>query len=373
MKNHLLSCFVLATFFFQSLYAQFFTTTSSDSTTLNTAIQNNATLKKLYFPSEYIFDNKLEESNNVPIGKTKKYLSPLFLAHGAPTIAIQTNHPFHLFLREIGKKALKQKPRAIIVFSGHYEDENQVSVTYTNNVYETVYDFHGFPKVMYELKYPAKGSTKIADEVIQLLSEAEIKTKKDTFTGLDHGTWTLLYSMFYKEHNDIPKEALDIPVIQCSVNPFGSVEQHIKIGKALRSLTKLSEDENLNKEEGNVLIIGSGATVHNFGKLSWSKFGKTDIEFADPFAIEFDNWLIENLMKQDERNLNNYLKVAPYARDAVPRAEHFLPIFIPFGASIPSSSFDKSEIISQQPEDKVKLLSRVYDGGSLSYLGIEFN
>ncbi|KAL9644442.1 hypothetical protein ABK040_016569 [Willaertia magna] len=305
----------------------------------------------------------------------KKFIAPLFIGHGAPTVPIERQHYFHKYLRKLGKQLLNQKPRAIIVFSAHYEDSNNVLVTYTDKVYETVHDFYGFPRELYELQYPAKGSTKIADEVVDLLTKANIKAKKDPKSGLDHGTWTILYTMFYNEKFVPCQEALDIPVIQCSVAPYNSVEHHIAIGKALFPLTKLSEDENLNKEEGNVLIIGSGATVHNLGKLSWNKLGKTSIEQADKWAVQFDDWLIESLKKQNDSQLNDYLKLAPNAKMAVPRAEHFYPVFIGYGARASGNTISQEEGDSGSValEDKVKILERCYDGGSLSYLAIEFN
>ena len=64
----------------------------------------------------------------------------------------------------------------------------------------------------------------------------------------------------------------NIPVVQCSVDSRSSIETHYNIGKALAPLAK--ED---------VLIIGSGSTVHNLGRLSWGK--KT----PDTWAVQFDD------------------------------------------------------------------------------------
>ena len=78
---------------------------------------------------------------------------------------------------------------------------------------------YGFPKELYEVKYPVKGCKSLSERVIQLL-ETKVKIKNDW--GIDHGTWTVLVHMFPKA---------DIPVVQLSVDSTISTQEIYDIGK----------------------------------------------------------------------------------------------------------------------------------------------
>jgi 4,5-DOPA dioxygenase extradiol len=147
---------------------------------------------------------------------------------------------------------------------------------------------------------------------------------------MDHGTWDLLYIMYPNA---------DIPVIQVSINPFMSMQQQYKIGEALRSLGQ--ED---------ILVIGSGSTVHNLGTVDW--------EATEPksWAVAFDDWLVEKVESNQMNQLFSYQELAPNAKLAVPREEHLVPLFIAMGCG-------------QQKQPK--LLYRSYAYGTLTYLCFE--
>lgn len=76
----------------------------------------------------------------------------------------------------------------------------------------------------------------------------------------------------------------------------------------------------------------------------------------EPWAVQFDDWLMDQLEKQDFISLFQYEKLAPNAKLAVPRPEHFVPLLIAAGSG------------SGQP----KVIYRSYEFGSLSYLCIQF-
>jgi len=280
------------------------------------------------------FNNKnnnntiINNNNNTKMNILK--MPSLFIAHGSPMLAIQDT-PYTKFLKTLGDSL---KPKGIVIFSAHFE--NQVTtVCYHDNAYDTIYDFYGFPKEMYQLKYPAKGSTSIANNVIDRLEKSGFAVQKDTKRGLDHGSWTLLMKMFPKA---------DIPVVQVSVNPNGTAKEHYEIGKSLRGLG----------EEG-ILVIGSGVTVHNLGKINWGA------DKPESWALKFDDFLVDNIKNNNLDNLFNWKQEAPNAKLAVPTAEHFFPLFVALGAST-------SPDISQS-----KVINRHYEVGTLSYLSYNFN
>jgi len=65
----------------------------------------------------------------------------LFLSHGSPNLTIEVNK-YTAFLNYLGKRIT---PKAIVIFSAHWESEVQ-SLTYTNDVLDTIHDYYGFPK-----------------------------------------------------------------------------------------------------------------------------------------------------------------------------------------------------------------------------------
>jgi 4,5-DOPA dioxygenase extradiol len=251
----------------------------------------------------------------------------LFLAHGSPMLALEDTN-YTRFLENLGNQI---SPKAIVIFTAHWEKKN-LTISSIDETYETIYDFYGFPNELYEIKYPAKGSVKLASMLKEQFQQNGISADLDTTRGLDHSSWTLLYKM-YPEAN--------IPVVQISVNPFLTPEKQYQIGKAVSDLG-----------EKDILVIGSGVTVHNLRLVNW------DQTEPEQWAIDFDNWLIDKIQQKDLMNLFNYEKLAPYTSQAVPRPEHFVPLFIVMGSS--------------SGLDDPKVIHRSYDFGTLSYLCMQF-
>lgn len=257
---------------------------------------------------------------------SEEMISSLFLCHGGPTLVVEKNE-YTDFLKDLGKKI---NPKAIVIFTAHWESET-TTISSIDDTYDMIYDFYGFPKELYSIKYPAKGSVDVASKLQSMLRSNDIESKLDENRGLDHGVWDVLYLMYPKA---------DIPVVQVSINPYLSMEKQYEIGRAIRELGK--ED---------ILVIGSGSTVHNLATVDW------DSEKVEEWVVEFDNWLIEKVENNDTEVLFNYRQLAPYARRAVPREEHIVPMFIAMGSG---------------NKDKPKLLHQSYAYGTLSYICFEF-
>jgi len=240
-------------------------------------------------------------------------------------LALEDN-AYTRFLAEWGRS---HRPEAVLVFTAHWE-QSVTTVAHTDDTYGMIYDFGGFPEELYRIVYPAKGSTRVAQRVEELLGAADIPVRRDESRGLDHGTWVLLSRMF--------PEA-DIPVVQASVNPFLPPAEQYRIGRALRGLGA-----------DNVLVLGSGATVHNLAALRWGQ------KEPESWAVEFDEWLIGHISRGDLETLFQYETLAPHARWAVPRPEHFVPLFLALGSG----------------NGDPKVIYRDYEYGTLSYLSFEF-
>jgi 4,5-DOPA dioxygenase extradiol len=81
----------------------------------------------------------------------------LFLSHGSPMLALE-DEPTTRFLRRF--PATLPKPSAIVVASAHWETDKP-TVTGAPHP-ETIHDFHGFPKELYELRYAVPGDPRLA-------------------------------------------------------------------------------------------------------------------------------------------------------------------------------------------------------------------
>lgn len=239
----------------------------------------------------------------------------LFLPHGAgPCFFMEWNPAdawdrLAAFLEGVAA-TLPQRPRAIVLVSGHWL-EQQVRVTAAANP-TLIYDYHGFPAHTYQLSYPAAGEPALAARLVALLGEAEIPAQEDRQRGLDHGAFIPLKLVF--------PEA-DVPVVQLSLRSDLDAAVHLQIGRALAPL----------RDEG-VLIIGSGMSFHNMR-------GYGDPRFA-PISDDFDQWLnaaVAAPADQRERLLKHW-EEAPSARLChPPRAEeHLLPLMVAAGAALDS-------------------------------------
>jgi 4,5-DOPA dioxygenase extradiol len=251
-----------------------------------------------------------------------------FFAHGAPSLVLE-EHAYTDLLKSFA--AHTAKPKAIVLFSAHWEQSTQTVSAVKE--YSTIYDFGGFQDELYQMTYPAKGDRALSDQIQALFSKHGIQSELDEERGLDHGAWAVL-KLLYPD--------ADIPVIALSVNRYLTNEQQYQIGKALSDL-----------REQDVLIIGSGGSVHNLRGLNWNS------KDADTWAVEFDNWLQSKLETWDVDSLFNYRELAPYVREAVPTSEHFIPLLIAMGTG--------------DDNREAKLLHRSYQYGNLSLSCWQFN
>lgn len=231
-------------------------------------------------------------------------LPTLFLSHGAPTLPIM-ECPATSFLR--GLAGTMERPKAILVASAHWETERpEVSAVASN---ATIHDFYGFPRVLYQMTYPAPGDPALAMRVAGLLHAAGMKTTLDPARGLDHGAWVPLL-LAYPAH--------DIPVLQISLQtPLGPAH-HLELGAALAPL----------REEG-VLVIGSGSWTHDLRRFR----GQAADAPVQPDVTAFAEWMDQAVQEGRTGDLLAYRARAPFAAANHPTEEHLLPLYVALGAA----------------------------------------
>ncbi|MGF1512184.1 MAG: DODA-type extradiol aromatic ring-opening family dioxygenase [Elainellaceae cyanobacterium] len=226
----------------------------------------------------------------------------LFISHGAPDLPIRTGATQD-FLRRLPKTL--PHPQAILVVSAHWSTaQPTLSGAIRPN---TIYDFGGFSKALYQLSYPAPGDPGLAERAAKLLMQAGFSPQMHPTRGLDHGAWTPLFLAY-------PEAA--IPVTQLSIQPHQSPAHHYRMGQAIASL----------RDDG-VLIVGSGAATHNLGA-----FGSGYDAPPPDWVAVFDRWLAEAIARNATHRLLNYRQTAPHAAQNHPTEEHLLPLFVALGA-----------------------------------------
>jgi 4,5-DOPA dioxygenase extradiol len=231
-------------------------------------------------------------------------LPAVFLSHGAPTIALEDGSDTQAWAA-LG--AQLPRPEAILVVSAHWDtDEPAVG---TSERPETIHDFFGFPRELYELHYPAPGAPEVARKAAARLSAAGLRCAPDPKRGLDHGAWVPLRWMY---------PAADIPTTQLSVQSHRGPRHHHEIGRAIAGL----------REEG-VLILASGGIVHNLRDLEWHMRGTRQ---ASGWAREFNDWIAARVKAGAVEELLDYRRLAPQAERSHPTEEHFDPFFVALGA-----------------------------------------
>ena len=227
----------------------------------------------------------------------------LFLSHGAPTLPIDPAMPS----AEFGTlSAQLPRPEAILMLSAHWGTAKPLASTAEHP--ETIHDFYGFPRQLYEIQYPAPGAPDIARRTAVLLNEHGLPADTQSH-GLDHGAWVPMLLMFPNA---------DVPVAQLSIQPHMDAAHHFRLGRALRAL----------RDDG-VMVTGSGQITHNLRAADFS----ARPEDADPRVAEFTGWFETKLAGHDIDALLDYRRQAPHAAFMHPTDEHLLPVFAALGAA----------------------------------------
>jgi 4,5-DOPA dioxygenase extradiol len=250
----------------------------------------------------------------------------LFIGHGTPTNAVQENR-YTLAWQQLGR--LLPRPRAIVVISAHWlTDGNAVTAS---SEPATLYDFHGFPQALYEVRYPAPGAPALAAQIAELL--APLPVQLDQHWGLDHGAWSVLCHLY---------PAADIPVLELSLDRNRDAAFHFELGARLAAL----------RRQG-VLLLGSGNVVHNLRRMArgcvFAPYG---------WALEFNQRVRAVLQRDDLRPLTTYADWGEAAHLAVPTTEHLMPLMVIAG--------------SHQPGEPVTIATDGIEAGSIGMLSAVF-
>jgi 4,5-DOPA dioxygenase extradiol len=248
----------------------------------------------------------------------------LFVGHGSPMNAIE-NNAFTQTLRELSARL--PKPTAVCVISAHWVTSGSHVLASPHP--QTIHDFYGFPRALYEVEYPAPGAPAEAGK----LAENPVIVPDEKW-GLDHGSWSVLRHMY---------PAADIPAFQLSLDERRTPKEHLELGREIKQL----------RQRG-VLILGSGNLVHNLRQIDWS-----DPHGAFDWAREFDSRVKDSVDAHDASALADPAKWGErLLATAHPTLEHYLPLLYCMGST------DAKDSISYPYEG--------FDFGSISMRAILF-
>ncbi|BBD98766.1 dioxygenase [Sphingobium amiense] len=199
---------------------------------------------------------------------------------------------------------LPQRPRAILLVSGHWEEE--AFTVHTGERPGLLFDYHGFPPHTYTLRWDAPGAPNVAARAAALLGAAGFATATESERGWDHGVFIPM---------KVAVPGADIPLAQLSLRHDLDPAAHIAAGRALAPL----------RDEG-VLIVGSGMSFHNLRVRGGE---------ATAPSVEWDDALTQAVTDPDpDRRAARVAawEALPHARFAHPREEHLLPLMVALGA-----------------------------------------
>ncbi|WP_043798218.1 4,5-DOPA dioxygenase extradiol [Arenimonas composti] len=217
----------------------------------------------------------------------------VFIGHGSPMNAVEDN-AWRRSWQTLGQRL--PRPKAILCVSAHWETQG-VYVTSSEKP-DTIHDFRGFPKALFDVRYRAPGSPALARRVAELVSTPRVHL--DPQRGLDHGAWSVLQPMY--------PEA-DIPVVQLSLSTLQPGAWHYDLARQLQPL----------RDEG-VLVVGTGNIVHNL------RYWRPDQTAPLDWAQRFDEDIAERIAAGHHEGMLGYETLGPDALLAVPSPEHYLPL-----------------------------------------------
>ena len=134
------------------------------------------------------------------------------------------------------------KPEAVFVVSPHFVTEGGIGIVAKPKLNQ-LYDFYGFPKEFYEVRYTPPGSPALAEDLLDLAEKDNLPLGIAEGWGLDHGAWSPLIHIF---------PMADVPIIPVSISNSTGTRDHERVGTLIRRLSMDHE----------VAIISTGSIIH---------------------------------------------------------------------------------------------------------------
>lgn len=340
-----------------SVFAYFYFQQASQQSQTTTTVIPSSTVKST---AENIM-SATTTAATIASSAAKNFTSRLrpfyFVSHGGPTFMYRDDDFGDAgawdTVTSIGKEVLADPPKAMIVISAHWQEEEgskfagfdkagafpTVGVTSTDGENSLIYDFYGFPAHMYKEQFHSKGSKELSRRIAEKLQQPDddkpgFNVKLYGSRGFDHGLWVPLRVAFPDHSIKTNKNFVPFPIVQISLpssrynmrnhSPQG-IEHDTQISYRLGELLSELRD----REGDDIAIVCSGMSVHNLRDL-FSMGGATA-----PYASKFDKELKQAVEKGPTEGLLDRLTTlfkTPMTKSAHPTLEHLMPIAVAAGA-----------------------------------------
>ncbi|EIW85280.1 Extradiol ring-cleavage dioxygenase class III enzyme subunit B [Coniophora puteana RWD-64-598 SS2] len=245
------------------------------------------------------------------------------------------------FLRDFGPALLeKYKPKGIVIFSAHWETEGERVVSNYEGQNPLFMDYYGFGPELYQIKFNSQGDRSLSQRVVDSFTEvgcsvsyskagmrARLSSPNEVRGedgrgfpghGLDHGVFVPFTLMFGETLQKVPVVQVSIEGPSSRSLPQQAAEANWQVGKAVAKL----------REEG-YLILSGGLTIHNL--MDRRLFSES---MAPASVKTFSDAIYEAGVQAPEVRKAAMLDLVSLKgfREAHPREEHFLPIYVAAGA-----------------------------------------
>jgi len=275
-------------------------------------------------------DEWLKALNDLPASPER--IPAFFFAHSSPMMEADIpgapmgkNGPLSQFLQDFGRILVeKYSPKAIVVFSAHWDTEGTRLVTDYGDENPLYYDYYGFPDEFFNLKFKSRGDSELANRIVDLYTKAGLTARTTPVSeprgvdglgrkasGFDHGVFIPFRRMFGFE--------MDIPIVEVSIDSSFDPEVEWKVGQALDGL----------RSEG-ILLLSGGLTIHNLRDRTCFIETKSASIYK-----EFDSAVAQAVQvryPQERKKVMFDLTNHKGFRASHPTADHFVPIYVAGGA-----------------------------------------
>ncbi|SCV74179.1 BQ2448_6611 [Microbotryum intermedium] len=243
----------------------------------------------------------------------------IFCSHGS-TMMLGEDSAAGRYWQKVGEEAMARKIEGVVFMGAHWE-VNGDGFEIASNASEPVKQPVAWVSPDKYIDYNINVSPKLAERVHESLTAAGIESKLNPNVEWIHDVFLVLNWMF-------PKKSP--PVTLISTNAYYDPYSHVAVGAAIRHL-----------RHENILLVGTGGTVHNLYRNAWGNIILHQDNFAqtkppEPWAIAFRNEACDALTLNSGPALRKAamrLMRNPLYRDAHGTDDHFAPVLFCAGAA----------------------------------------
>jgi 4,5-DOPA dioxygenase extradiol len=195
------------------------------------------------------------------------------------------------------------RPEAILVATPHWM--SQIFQVQASARPPQIYDFSGFPRRLYEVRYEPPGDPELARKIVAEGLRRHLPVEATSGHGLDHGAWAPLLHI---------APGARVPVVPLSAT-YLPPEEHMAWGEAIGAA--------LAKTDKRVAFVSTGSITHRL-----DRFGMSETE-AWPEGARIEKEIVDLLLAKRYRDVANF---DPEKWQTIAPEGDLAPLFIMIGA-----------------------------------------